>query len=453
MDKSRPQTKISKSAKTTHHSERKLRVPISSRKICRPYERPQPNRPDTPRPPRWASTSSDVQGAPQRLRRSKSEVWSSSTAKAFLQSLQDSCPTSTSQCKVGSVATSDSPDSPFLVPNLPLPRVAGSSGNPKTSPADDRALSSPSLPSSSRSEVLGELFHIKCTLGKTSQGANASWFMLEIDAYWFKKGEKRHWGEKGASGGDHTWSRRAHVQYTHTQHRKLELALSLSLLFFASAQLLHHLSFAMVKQEPSSPPDGSIGGLSAVDSNNRPDIEIILKDNELSERVITVTHYTSTGSKSTVSLNASTDSDAQVTCGALHILLTKSVGSRNNSVNSFDISSATFPSDHQSDIATSGAPSHVSAQRPAALSTSSRVSPKALAIGGSASKSTSENKLGNVLQRYAETKGLNYDSLSVVNHSGEAVSLDTRLGTIVKRYIRTHSFQVVDADNLPDANP
>jgi hypothetical protein len=172
MDKSRPQTKISKSAKTTHHSERKLRVPISSRKICRPYERPQPNRPDTPRPPRWASTSSDVQGAPQRLRRSKSEVWSSSTAKTFLQSLQDSCPTSTSQCKVGSVATSDSPDSPFLVPNLPLPRVACYSGNPKTSPADDRALSSPSLPYSSRSEVLGELFHTKCTLGKNSQAAS-----------------------------------------------------------------------------------------------------------------------------------------------------------------------------------------------------------------------------------------------------------------------------------------
>lgn len=68
-------------------------------------------------------------------------------------------------------------------------------------------------------------------------------------------------------------------------------------------------------------------------------------------------------------------------------------------------------------------------------------------------KAKRSDRVADVLQRYAETKGLNYDSLSVVNHSGEAVSLDTRLGTIVKRYIRTHSFQVVDADNLPDANP
>lgn len=87
-----------------------------------------------------------------------------------------------------------------------------------------------------------------------------------------------------------------------------------------SAQILHRPSFVMVKQEPSTPPDGPIFGDNAVTGNNRPDIEIILKDNELSERVITVTQYTFSGSKSTVSLKASTDSNAQVACGDLQSL-------------------------------------------------------------------------------------------------------------------------------------
>lgn len=49
----------------------------------------------------------------------------------------------------------------------------------------------------------------------------------------------------------------------------------------------------------------------------RPDLEIIFEDNSVSQRVITVTHYTPSGAKSEVTLNAETDSDTKVACGDL----------------------------------------------------------------------------------------------------------------------------------------
>ncbi|EKC98906.1 hypothetical protein A1Q2_06660 [Trichosporon asahii var. asahii CBS 8904] len=209
----------------------------------------------------------------------------------------------------------------------------------------------------------------------------------------------------------------------------------------------------MVKQEPSTPPDGPIFGDNAVTGNNRPDIEIILKDNELSERVITVTQYTFSGSKSTVSLKASTDSNAQVACVwvlTTRILITKGISSQATAappsdieprqMNPLDSASTALPADRKPVITPSRARCLTSPHHLAAHSSSSRVSPKALAVGRSTPKVTDSSKdkgskltvivydykynyvhiqalrsdrIADVLQRYATTKGLNFDSLSL----------------------------------------
>lgn len=50
---------------------------------------------------------------------------------------------------------------------------------------------------------------------------------------------------------------------------------------------------------------------------SRSDLEIIFKDHDVTQRVITVTHYNPSGAKSEVTLNPQTDSDTKVSCGDL----------------------------------------------------------------------------------------------------------------------------------------
>lgn len=121
-------------------------------------------------------------------------------------------------------------------------------------------------------------------------------------------------------------------------------------------------------------------------------------------------------------------------------------------------------------------PKAASPRRPA-KSSSLAVSSKSLANGRSAPKRTDKNKdakltvivhdykcdsvliqamrserIADVLRRYARKQGLNRDSLSACNGS-KVIPPSTHLGTLVERYMDVWSFNVVDADNMPDPNP
>lgn len=171
------------------------------------------------------------------------------------------------------------------------------------------------------------------------------------------------------------------------------------------------------------------------------------------------------------------------------ILITKGISSQATAappsdivprqMNPLDSASTALPADRKPVITPSRARPLTSPHHLAAYSSSSRVSPKALAVGRSTPKTTDSSKdkcskltvivydykfnsvhiqalrsdrIADVLQRYAETKGLNFDSLSV-SRSSKSLALNTRLGTIVKRHLNVYSLNVDDADNLPDANP
>lgn len=73
----------------------------------------------------------------------------------------------------------------------------------------------------------------------------------------------------------------------------------------------------MVKPEPSSPAAQSNGDAHEAPEDPQPDIEISFKDINTSQRTITVTHRTSSGGESKVTLEATVDSNAQVNCGDL----------------------------------------------------------------------------------------------------------------------------------------
>lgn len=74
----------------------------------------------------------------------------------------------------------------------------------------------------------------------------------------------------------------------------------------------------MVKLEPSSPAAQNDLDPHGAPEDPQPDIEISFKDNNnMSQRTITVTHRTSSGVESKVTLDATVDNNAQVNCGDL----------------------------------------------------------------------------------------------------------------------------------------